>query len=113
MNYQRLIIAFLITLGLISSVTSAAFSQGRMAGGHSITICSPDGSHDIIIGANNQPVPSAHECEDCCLVALDAPAAPTQTTPAIQKLSRATLSMTSIAWLTRTPATANARAPPE
>jgi len=112
MNFKRLIIALLITLGLTSSVTSAAFSQGRMAGGHIITICSPDGVHEIILGANGQPVPSEHECEDCCFISLDAPATPTHATPAIQKLSRATLSMTGIAWLTRTATTANARAPP-
>ncbi|MCF6275816.1 MAG: hypothetical protein L3J05_08645 [Robiginitomaculum sp.] len=76
MRFQRLIIVFLTTIGLFSSTSGAAFSQGRMAGGLSITICSPNGTHEIIIGANGEPVPAEHECENCCFIALDAHIAP-------------------------------------
>jgi len=112
MSIRHLIIAFLIAIGLTSSATSAAFSQGRMAGGQSITICSPDGTHEIILGANGQPVPGEHECEDCCFISLDAQDTSSHSSSSSQTLSRITLPMTEIAWLTRATKTANARAPP-
>lgn len=112
MSIQRLIIAFLITIGLFSSTSGAAFSQGRMAGGQSITICSPDGVHEIILGANGEPVPSEHECADCCFISLDAQEAPDLTTPTPQSLARIALPMASKSWLARSYTTANARAPP-
>ena len=112
MNFQRLIIAFLITIGLFSSTSGAAFSQGRMAGGQSITICSPDGVHEIILGANGQPVPSEHQCADCCFIALDAQAAPDNVTPTPSLLTRLVLPMATVSRLTQPYTAANARAPP-
>ena len=112
MSFQRLIIAFLITIGLFSSSSGAAFSQGRMAGGQSITICSPDGVHEIILGANGEPVPSEHECADYCFIALDAQVAAAHITPTPINLTRIVLPMTTMSWLTRIYTTANARAPP-
>lgn len=112
MSIQRLIIAFLITIGLFSSTSGAAFSQGRMAGGQSITICSPDGVHEIILGANGEPVPNEHECADCCLFSLDVQEASKLSAPAPQSLARITLPMATTAWLTRPYSTAQARGPP-
>jgi hypothetical protein len=112
MSIQRLIIAFLITIGLFTSSSGAAFSQGRMAGGHSITICSPDGVHEIILGANGKPVPNEHECADCCFISLDAQEAPNLTTPTPQYLTRITVPSASKSWLTRSFTSAKARAPP-
>ena len=112
MSFQRLIIAFLITIGLFSSTSGAAYSQGRMAGGQLITICSPDGVHEIILGANGEPVPSEHECADCCFIALDAQVAPDHVTPLPSNLTRVVMPMTTMSWLTRSYSTANARAPP-
>lgn len=112
MSLKRLIIAFLITIGLFSSTSGAAYSQGRMAGGQSITICSPNGTHDIILGANGEPVPIEHKCADCCLIALDAQVAADQFTPTPISLTRIALQMTTVSWLTRSFTPANARAPP-
>ncbi len=112
MNFQRLIIAFLIAIGLFSSTSGAAFSQGRMAGGQSITICSPDGVHDIILGANGEPVPSEHECSDCCFIALDAQVAQDHASPSPTNLTRVILPMTTRSWISRFNSNANARAPP-
>jgi len=112
MSIQRLIIAFLITIGLFSSTSGAAYSQGRMVGGQSITICSPDGVHEIILGANGEPVPSEHECADCCFVALDAQAAPAHVTPTPSNWIRVASPMATVSWVTRFNSVANARAPP-
>ncbi len=112
MSIQRLIIAFLITIGLFSSTSGAAYSQGRMAGGQSITICSPDGAHEIVLGANGKPVPIAHECADCCFISLDAQAAADHIAPTPTNLTRIVLPMATMSWLTRPYTTANARAPP-
>jgi hypothetical protein len=112
MSFQRLIIAFLITIGLFSSTSGAAYSQGRMAGGQSITICSPDGVHEIILGADGEPVPSEHECAECCFIALDAQVAANHIAPSPINLTRIVLPMTTMSWPTRSYTTANARAPP-
>jgi len=113
MSLQRLIIAFLITIGLFSSNSGAAFSQGRMAGGESITICSPDGTHEIVLGANGEPVPVEHECAVCCVVSLAVQVSTYHVAPTSISLTRIVLPMTTISWLTRSYETANARAPPE
>ncbi|PCJ73403.1 MAG: hypothetical protein COA53_12645 [Rhodobacteraceae bacterium] len=112
MRFQRLIIAFLITIGLFSSTSGAAFSQGRMAGGLSITICSPNGAHEIIIGANGKPVPAEHECENCCFIALDAHIAPRYFAPFSANQTRNVLPIVEISWREQFTATAQARAPP-
>jgi len=112
MNFQRLIIAFLITIGLFSSTSGAAYSQGRMAGGQAITICSPGGAHEIILGANGEPVPNEHECAECCFITLDAQATADHIAPTPANLTRITLPMAAKSWLTRSYTTANARAPP-
>ncbi len=112
MRFQRLIIAFLITIGLFSSTSGAAFSQGRMAGGLSITICSPEGAHEIILGANGEPVPAEHECENCCFIALDAHIAPGYFVPFPTGQTRSVLPIVETSWREKFTATAQARAPP-
>ncbi|OUS04501.1 hypothetical protein A9Q96_16330 [Rhodobacterales bacterium 52_120_T64] len=112
MIFHRLILVCLITIGLFSSASGAAFSQGRMAGGQMITICSPDGVHDIILGANGEPVPTEHECADCFFGNLDAHMAPDDMTPLPSDLVLAVLPTTAIFWHPRFISTADARAPP-
>ena len=112
MSIQRLIIAFLITIGLSSSTTGAAYSQGRMAGGETITICSPDGTHDIILGANGEPVPTEHECHDCNFSSLDLQVAPDVSTFAQQNLTHASWKIAEAIWLAYPNSTTQARAPP-
>lgn len=112
MSFQRLIIALLITIGLLSSTSGAAFSQGRMAGAETITICSPDGVHNIILGANGDPVPSAHEYHDCCFASLDVQEHSNFSNFVLQNFTRISLPVITIAWASRSTSSANARAPP-
>lgn len=112
MSLQRLIIAFLITIGLLSSTTGAAFSQGRMVGSQSITICSPDGSHDIILGANGEPVLGGHECDDCNFSSLDLQEVPELAASGSQDLSQISSLAAADLCLNRLVSTTQARAPP-
>lgn len=112
MRFQRLIIAFLVTIGLFSSTSGAAFSQGRMAGGLEITICSPEGVHEIIIGANGEPVPAEHECENCCFIALHAHLVPGYLVPSPPNQPRSVLALIESSWRELFNSTAQARAPP-
>ncbi len=112
MNVYRLISTLLISIGLFTSTSLAAFSQGHMAGSQSITICSPDGVHDIVLGANGEPVPSEHECDDCCFFAMDATAAPETISPLPLRTARTDLQIASQVWVSRTFTTTRARSPP-
>lgn len=71
MRIHRIILGILLAISMISSASGSAFSQGRMAGAISFTICSPDGTHDIHIGADGKPVPAEHDSSGCCLLSLD------------------------------------------
>lgn len=68
---MRLVLATLLSVGLLVSGISAAHSKALMAGSTSIVICSPKGVHEIVLGANGEPIRTTHHCFDCCPVAID------------------------------------------
>lgn len=67
MRFQNAIIAICVFFSLCANSALAAYSQGVMAGSQSVVICSPKGAHQIILGANGEPVEVVHTCADCCL----------------------------------------------
>lgn len=113
MNAIRLIFPLLATIGLLFSTSLAAYSQGLMAGSHAITICSPDGAHEILLGANGDPVSSDHECDDCCFISIEASDVPIFGTTGSGDLVQSVEQMTEFDWLSRVFSNTNARSPPQ
>ncbi len=72
---MRLILTVMLSAGLLISGTVASYSQGAMAGSQSIVICSPQGVHEIVLGANGEPITVTHNCFECCPVFVDGLAA--------------------------------------
>lgn len=72
---MRLILVVMLSAGLLVSGTVASYSKGVMAGSQAIVICSPQGVHEIVLGANGEPITVTHNCFDCCPVSVDALAA--------------------------------------
>jgi len=113
MKKLRLILALMLSLGLLTNGTASAYSQAQMAGSQSIVICSPNGAHEIILGVNGTPITMEHECQDCCLSFVDTPS------PLLLPLTSGLPTTFTYGfsahqlWLNRTTSSANARAPPQ
>jgi len=85
MKSLRLIFLLFLSFGLSLGEASASFMQAQMAGSRSITICSPDGTREVQIGASGKPVPSGKHKHSCCLFAT------TAVTPAETRLPHRTI----------------------
>lgn len=109
---MRLFLAVTLSAGLLLGGTGAAVSQALMAGSQSLVICSPDGVHEIMLGANGEPITVTHHCVECCLVSMDGLAAnwPEYVRPYGPRVIAAIAIMQAME--SRVPPAARARAPP-
>lgn len=108
---MKLLRLFLLLILPISS-TASAYSQIRMIGSQSITICSPSGAHRILLDANGTPISIMHGCDDCCLTFINDGDDANGISPDIYSAAFKHELHTHQAWIRSLPSHQNARAPP-